>query len=76
MPSGDGKPSYDFVLARDAALVDRVVDAPGLSATDMTVAGLAPGDWFWQVTMLMRDGEKTRVRSLPVRKLTIAAPER
>jgi hypothetical protein len=76
VPSGAGVPSYDFVLARDAALVDRVVDAPGLVATDITVTGLAPGDWFWQVTMLMSDGQKTRTRSLPVRKLTIAAPER
>lgn len=74
--SGDGMPRYDFVLARDAALKDRVVDAPGLAVSEMTVTGLAPGDWFWQVTMLMQDGRKTRTRSLPVRKLTIARPER
>ncbi len=74
--TGAGVPAYDFVLARDAALVDRVVDAPGLAATELTVTGLAPGDWFWQVTMQMQDGQKTRVRTLPVRKLTIAAPER
>lgn len=76
VPSGAGDPRYDFVLARDAALVDRVVDAPGVAATDITVTGLAPGDWFWQVSMLVRDGHKTRVRSMPVRKLTIATPER
>jgi hypothetical protein len=75
-PTGAGIPVYDFILARDAALVDRVVDAPGLVATDITVTGLAPGDWFWQVTMLMKDGPKTRVRTLPVQKLTIAAPGR
>lgn len=74
--SGAGVPRFDFVLARDAALNDRVVDAPGLTVNDLTVTGLAPGDWFWQVSMLMQDGEKTRIRRLPVRKLTIAAGNR
>jgi hypothetical protein len=74
--TGAGVPGFDFVLARDAALTDRVVDAPGLAATELTVTGLAPGDWFWQVSMRIQDGGKTRVRQLPVRKLTIAAAGR
>ena len=75
-PSGSGTRSYDFVLARDAALVDRIIDAPGLAGTEMTVTGLAPGSWFWRVTVTASDGGKRFTRVFPVRTLTIAAPER
>ena len=61
---------------RDEALADRVVDAPGLTDAEMTVTSLTPGDWYWRVRMTLRDGGKTYVRVLPVRKLTIAEPER
>lgn len=74
--SGGGNPVYDFVLARDEALADRVVDAPGLADAGMMVTNLAPGDWYWRVRMTLREGGKTYVRMLPVRKLTIARPER
>ncbi len=71
-PSGEGSRSYDFVLAHDAALADRIIDAPGLTATEMTVSGLAPGTWYWRVTVTAIDGTRRHVRMLPVRMLTIA----
>lgn len=73
---GAGTISYDFVLARDEALADRVVDAVGLADPEMTITSLQPGDWFWRVTMTVRDGGRSFTRALPVRKLTIAKPER
>ncbi|WP_426167530.1 FecR domain-containing protein [Sandarakinorhabdus sp. DWP1-3-1] len=71
-PSGEGSRSYDFVLARDAALADRLVDAPALAGTEMTVSGLAPGSWYWRVTVTARDRGKRHVRVFPVQTLTIA----
>lgn len=73
---GAGTRRYDFVLARDADLVDRIVDAPGLADSEITVTNLPYGNWFWRVTMVISDGGKTYTRVLPVRKLTIARPER
>lgn len=75
-PSGEGSRRYDFVLARDELLTDRVIDTPGLTGTEMTVTSLAPGDWYWRVTMTVAAGGKTYERALPVRKLTIARRER
>nr|WP_310525265.1 FecR domain-containing protein [Polymorphobacter sp.] len=74
-PTGGGTRVYDFVLARDEALLDRVVDAPGLTGTAMTVSGLAPGVWYWRVTVTARDGVKRRIKVFPVRSLTIARRE-
>lgn len=75
-PGGSGERTYDFVLARDEALAERLVDAPGLTGTEMAVTGLSPGMWYWRVTMTTRAGGKRHVRVLPVRTLTIARPER
>lgn len=71
-PSGEGSRSYDFVLGRDAALADRLIDAPALAGTEMTVSGLAPGTWYWRVTVTARDRGKRHVRVFPVQTLTIA----
>lgn len=71
-PSGEGSRSYDFVLARDAVLADRLIDAPALAGTEMTVSGLAPGTWYWRVTVTARDRGKRHVRVFPVQTLTIA----
>lgn len=73
---GEGSRSYDFVLARDAGLTRRVVDVPGLAATEVAVTGLAPGTWFWRVTVVARDGARRHEKVLSVRTLTIARPER
>ena len=73
-PSGEGSRSYDFVLARDAALADRIIDAPALASTEMTVSSLAPGTWYWRVTVTAIDAGKRHVRVLPVQTLTIARP--
>lgn len=73
-PSGEGSRRYDFVLARDAALVDRIIDAPMLASTEMTVSGLQPGTWYWRVTVTAIAGGKRHVRMLPVQALTIARP--
>lgn len=73
---GAGTRTYDFVLARDEGLTQRIVDVPGLAATDIAVTGLAPGTWFWRVTVTARDGTRRYEKALPVRTLTIARPER
>ncbi len=75
-PSGEGERRYDFVLARDAALADRSIDAPQLAGTEMIVSGLAPGTWYWRVTVTAIDRSRTparrHVRVFPVQALTIA----
>lgn len=73
---GEGTRRYDFILASDADLANRVVDQPGLADAEITVTGLSPGTWYWRVTMTLRNGGKTYTRVLPVRTLTIAKPER
>ncbi|GGE19093.1 peptidoglycan-binding protein LysM [Polymorphobacter glacialis] len=75
-PTGSGTRSYDFVLARDAALTDRIVDAPGLAGTEIGLTALPPGVWYWRITVTAIEGGKRFVKELPVRTLTIARPER
>ncbi len=71
-PSGEGQRRYGFVLARDAALADRIIDAPVLEGTEMVVSGLAPGVWYWRVTVTATNAGKRHVRVFPVQALTIA----
>lgn len=74
--SGEGEAAFDFVLARDEALIDRVIDAPGLTAPDVIVTGLEPRDWYWRVTLRLKNAGRTYERELPVQRLTIARRER
>jgi hypothetical protein len=75
-PSGEGSRRYDFVLARDSALADRVIDAPMLTGTEMIASGLGPGTWYWRVTVTAVDQGKRHVRVFPVQVLTIARQPR
>jgi hypothetical protein len=66
-----GDRRYDLVVARDAALADRVLEIEGLDATEFTAEGLAPGVWYWRVTGRPADGTSGRIHVHPVRLLII-----
>jgi hypothetical protein len=72
--SGEGRFVYRFVLARDAALADTIVDQAGLTGNAITLTDLAPGTYYWQVSFVQSVGPKTFRRSLKVNELRIAAP--
>lgn len=66
-----GERRYDLVVARDAALADRVLEIEGLDATEFTAEGLAAGVWYWRVTGRPADGTSGRIHVHPIRLLTI-----
>ncbi len=72
--SGDGSFVYRFVLARDAALADAIVDQAGLTANSVTLTDLRPGTYYWQVSFVQSVGGKSFRRALKVNELRIAAP--
>jgi len=72
--SGEGSFVYRFVLARDAALADAIVDQAGLTANNVTLTDLSPGTYFWQVSFVQSVGGKSFRRALKVNELRIAAP--
>jgi hypothetical protein len=54
---GEGSATYEFVLSRDEAGQDRVVDEPQLSQTNITVRDLPDGIYYWRVSsMRWQDG--------------------
>lgn len=71
--SGEGRFTYRFVLARDAALSDSIVDEAGLPGNAITISDLAPGTYYWQVSFVQSVGAKTFRRSLKINELRIAA---
>ncbi|MEI6417904.1 MAG: FecR domain-containing protein, partial [Sphingomonadales bacterium] len=71
--TGEGRFVYRFVLARDPALADAIVDQAGLSGNAITLTDLAPGTYYWQVSFVQSVGTKTYTRSLKVNELRIAA---
>ncbi|MEY2884576.1 MAG: hypothetical protein RL490_2300, partial [Pseudomonadota bacterium] len=72
--SGEGRFVYRFVLARDPALADAIVDQAGLSGNAITLTDLPSGTYYWQVSSVQSIGAKTYMRSLKVNELRIAAP--
>jgi hypothetical protein len=73
--SGEGRFVYRFVLARDPALADAIFDQAGLGGNAVTLTGLAPGTYYWQVSFVQSVGTKTYTRSLKINELRIAAPK-
>ena len=73
--AGEGQMTYRFVLARDAALKDRIVDEAGLTGAEITVIDLPPGAYYWQVGVTQRADGKTFGRALKINSLIIADPK-
>ncbi|RJF90260.1 FecR domain-containing protein [Sphingomonas cavernae] len=66
--SGAGKVEYRFVLSRDEAGLDRLVDRAGLLSTNLTVSDLPSGTWHWRVWSLrFEDGRYSETVTPPQR---------
>jgi hypothetical protein len=70
---GEGRLTYQFILAKDPALQQRVVDEAGLTRTDLSIVDLPPGTYYWRVTMTQSLGERVNRRELRVNELRIAS---
>ncbi len=70
---GEGKLTYQFILAKDRALQRRVVDEAGLTRTELSLVDLPPGTYYWRVTMTQSLREKLNRRELKVNELRIAS---
>ena len=62
-----------FILAKDPALQQKVVDEVGLTRTELSLVDLPPGTYYWRVTMIQSLGEKVNRRELKVNELRIAS---
>ncbi|HEY0597831.1 FecR domain-containing protein, partial [Sphingopyxis sp.] len=54
--TGGGTAEYRFVLSRDEAGLDRIIDEPGLSTTNIAVSDLPRGTWYWRVWSVRYEG--------------------
>lgn len=69
--SGDGIRIFRFILAHDAALTDRIVDAPGLTGNAILVSDLGPGQYFWRLEVEQFVGGKVFAKAFRVNALNI-----
>lgn len=71
--SGDGRLRFQFILARDPDLHDRVVDQVGLTGDEVDLIDLEPGVYYWRVVMTQFNHGKVNTRALKVNTLRIAS---
>lgn len=73
--SGEGTVEYRFVLSRDEAGQDRVVDEAGLAETNISVSNLPPGAWYWRVWSVRYENGRHSETVSPTQKLQIGEPQ-
>ncbi|RJF93463.1 FecR domain-containing protein [Sphingomonas cavernae] len=73
--SGGGTVEYRFVLSRDEAGQDRLVDEAGLTRTNISISDLPSGVWYWRVwSIRYENGRHSETVSSP-QKLQIGDPQ-
>ena len=70
---GEGEAQYRFILARDPAALDRVIDQAGLSVQDISVTDLRPGTYYWQVWSIRFEKGRSVETVTPPQKLQIGS---
>lgn len=70
---GEGSLTFQFILARDPDLHDRLADEVGLTANEVDLVDLRPGIYYWRVVMNQMIGGKLHLRALKVNTLRIAS---
>jgi hypothetical protein len=72
-PEDKGRVTYAFILAKDPGLQQRVVDDAGLTRTELSIADLPPGTYFWRVIMVQALQDRVIRRELKVNELRIGS---
>ncbi len=70
---GEGTREYRFTLCRDENCAVPVIDRAGLAEEMMTVTDLAPGTYWWRVTVTKFGGAAPVVASGDLQSFTVAA---
>jgi hypothetical protein len=73
---GEGKRSYRFQLLRDATDNTALVDEVGLSDTAITLKGLAPGTYFWRVSVRQFSAQGISESWTSAEKVIVSAVEK
>lgn len=69
--SGAGSESFRFVLGRRPDASDPVIDAPGLARSEITVADLPAGVYYWRVQVVRREEGRVFEKWSPAQKFEI-----
>jgi hypothetical protein len=73
---GDGKRSYRFQLLKDPKDNVALVDEVGLDTTSLTLKGLAPGVYFWRVSVRQFSGAGMSESWTAPEKVTVSELEK
>lgn len=72
--SGQGRAEFRFILSRDEAGEDRLVDRPGLTDSNITVSNLPSGTYFWRIWSIRFENGKYSEAVSPPQRLQIGDP--
>lgn len=69
--AGGGMAEYRFLLSRDEAGRDPVIDEAGLTRTNISISDLPSGTWYWRVWSIRFENGSHSETVSPVQKLQI-----